>query len=453
MPVAGDVLLSDRPTDLLFSGSTSARKVVLSPTLSWEQGCVQEPSVWYYGGAWHMTYTGGWGNAGIGYATAPNPQGPWTKNPTPVLGLGYGGMALNVSAHMEFCEDGTVYSYYPSQPGGGDLMVATASATSPASFTTQGVALMHTSAVAAIVNSHLYRRGPGDYVLTFESKAVTAWPQWQIGYATGTSPLGPFTVQTFPLPTLSRGDSTAMYGGPWITKQDDLWVLYYHASKTQNLPTDIYRATSPDLVTWSPTAVPLIRRTLAVEVDQVADFTMAANPSGGPRYAFWSAQDNVKPSGYIVMAVPRMPTLQYDGGQWTQVSPDAPDYSRQVRVSLPSNLSVAGHGGSWFDVPGALLTYTPSRDEVFTLTGSCLTSTALAQSYYVRVGASPTPGGYPNFNAYHEATPAGRVTSDTFPLSGQLDAGVTYSWSLQVQSASALTVYAGSQLSIVTSPR
>lgn len=47
---------------------------------------VQGPEVIFDGSQYHMWYTGDDGSTySIGYATAPNPDGPWTKHPGPVL--------------------------------------------------------------------------------------------------------------------------------------------------------------------------------------------------------------------------------------------------------------------------------------------------------------------------------------------------------------------------------
>ncbi|WP_160573678.1 glycoside hydrolase family protein [Actinomadura physcomitrii] len=60
---------------------TKAAKPVLEPTLESERGALNQPSVVYKDGRWHMSYFGvsGDGNGQIHYATATNPGGPWEK--------------------------------------------------------------------------------------------------------------------------------------------------------------------------------------------------------------------------------------------------------------------------------------------------------------------------------------------------------------------------------------
>ncbi|MFE3598793.1 hypothetical protein [Streptomyces sp. NPDC059142] len=59
-----------------------APEPVLAPTLSTESSALNQPSVVPYDGLWHMTYFGvdGGGAGRIHYASAPRPEGPWTKH-------------------------------------------------------------------------------------------------------------------------------------------------------------------------------------------------------------------------------------------------------------------------------------------------------------------------------------------------------------------------------------
>lgn len=61
---------------------TKAADPVLTPTLPSESGALNQPSVVYQGGVWHMTYFGvaGDGNGQIHYASANAPGGPWEKH-------------------------------------------------------------------------------------------------------------------------------------------------------------------------------------------------------------------------------------------------------------------------------------------------------------------------------------------------------------------------------------
>lgn len=303
--------------DITVSASAGDRAVILTASAAWENDVVCEPSPWFHNGAWHMLYTAGWASGAIGYATATDPFGTWTKHPTPVIGDGHGGMAGFTSHHSVYVEGDTIYALYPDGPPGvgGDLVVATASIDDPTTFTTVGTLLAATGAIAGIVNTALFKRGDSDYVLMFEAHA-TSGPQWQIGYAEGTSPTGSFTINTFPLPTLQIG--TGVYGGPDLSRQDDgTWTMLYHASTTSSsVPTAIYRATSPDLTTWTPDGAAFIDRVVnPPEVDQVADAWYLVTPARA--VMFWSGMDNVAEEGSILAS--RIVTGDpqwFDGNVW-----------------------------------------------------------------------------------------------------------------------------------------
>ena len=61
---------------------TKATDPVLSRTLPSESSNLNQPSVVHHAGVWHMTYFGvdATGNGQIHYATATEPEGPWTKH-------------------------------------------------------------------------------------------------------------------------------------------------------------------------------------------------------------------------------------------------------------------------------------------------------------------------------------------------------------------------------------
>jgi hypothetical protein len=69
---------------------------VLIPVLTPESGWIQEPNVLQFPDGFHMFYTGGGENGtyeSIFLATAPQPEGPWTRYAShPIIGSGYGGI-------------------------------------------------------------------------------------------------------------------------------------------------------------------------------------------------------------------------------------------------------------------------------------------------------------------------------------------------------------------------
>lgn len=85
------------------------------------------------------------------------------------------------------------------------------------------------------------------------------------------------------------------YGGPGIypTQVGGLYQLWYHAvNASGDLPTDIYRATSPDLINWTPiTPNPVLTHLgSGFEFDQVADPCVVE--VAGTSYLFYDGDNN-----------------------------------------------------------------------------------------------------------------------------------------------------------------
>jgi hypothetical protein len=142
----------------------------------------------------------------------------------------------------------------------------------------------------------------------FESE-VSGAGVFTTGYATAASPLGPFTTNTFPLPTLQI--DSGMFGGPHLFKTGATYSLWYHAAigASQNLPTDIYRATSPDLINWTTDLIPKVRRFHRFETDQAADPFVVTDPASGIVYLFWEGYDNTSGHATIMRSVPQAMTI------------------------------------------------------------------------------------------------------------------------------------------------
>lgn len=269
--------------------------VVLRPTLAWEHGAVQEPSVWQAGGKWLMLYTGGWERAALGLAVANRASGPWRKHGAPVLGLGHGGWSGPIAHANVYVESGTLYAYFPSHVDGGNLVVATAPLSDPSRWTTRGGAMAATPAAFGLVNTWLVKAAPHHYALMFESRGRQTW--WQQGLATGNSPLGPFRIRAYPLPSLQRAPG-AMYGGPSVTGRLHDWTIWYHAARNPGatLPTDIYTARSTDLIHWHNVRLVVEHQAPA---DQAADMDVVGSAS------FWSIMHN--PPGAATGAIAYAP--------------------------------------------------------------------------------------------------------------------------------------------------
>lgn len=266
------------------------RAPVLQADQVWEQNCVMEPSVYWDGARWVMVYSGGWAAEQLGWATAPSIDGPWAKQGP--LGFGSGRSSV-------FQDAGTLYVYYNDT--GNNLMVK--SGPDIQSLGAASTAFTASGSVTRIVNTSVINDA-GTYKMMFE--AYAGGPPWAMGYATASNPLGPFTTNTFPLPTLiitGRGNGAS---GPSLTKVGAVFNLWYH---NPTLPTDIYHATSSDCVTWTAETLPRIRRTHPFEFDQVADSCYVADPATSIGYLFWSAMDNVTPAAAIMRSVPQAMTI------------------------------------------------------------------------------------------------------------------------------------------------
>jgi sucrose-6-phosphate hydrolase SacC (GH32 family) len=99
---------------------------------------------------------------------------------------------------------------------------------------------------------------------------------------------------------LQHGEGT--FGGPWLTKIGETYHLWYHGSLIDNLPTQIYHATSDDLVTWrQSSAAPILDRSQSWEVDQVADPSLVE--ANGRTFLFYDGDDNVGRRAAINVAV------------------------------------------------------------------------------------------------------------------------------------------------------
>lgn len=254
---------------------------VLSASQPWQHGAQGEPSVWHDRDGWHMIYSAGWDQAAIGYATAPRPSGPWTDHGK-ILGLGAGGYAHQAARNSILIDHCRLFVYFTA-PLGGPLMVATG----PNAMNLHVVGKVLTG--RPVVNTSVVRDGK-HYRLLFEQNIDSA-AHWAVGYADATSPLGPFTVRTFPLRSLRVGDGAV--GGPDLHKTPDGFDVLYHAARHGTLPTDIYRATSTDLIHWT--------RPSLVVAHPGGFFDQAADPSEADRWLFYSVADNTHGKGYTTV--------------------------------------------------------------------------------------------------------------------------------------------------------
>lgn len=256
----------------------------------WEARSVQEPNVWHQGHRWHMIFSGGWDRMAVGHATAPTIDGPWTQDPDPILGLGHGRWAGTAREPSVLVDRGRIYVYFspttePGSPHACDLMVATGPDVHHLHVLPRP-ALRPFGDARAIVNVSVVRDGV--YRMMFESRIADAGT-WAIGYAEGRTPVS-FTPVRFPVVGLSHGGA---FGGPDLHRTPHGWNLLYHAAPYSTLPTDIYRATSTDLVHWTPGPH---------MVTHPSGSDQAADPYLAGHRLFYSVMDNPQQHGGVYAA-------------------------------------------------------------------------------------------------------------------------------------------------------
>lgn len=265
---------------------------ILTASLPWEEHDVSEPNLWKSGHKWHMIYTGGWSHGiHLGYATSPDGI-HWNKHREPIIAHG-----AESSIYREY---GTLYVYYSptintSVANGGDLLVSSgpdALHLKPHKIP----AMVYSKEAIGITNTCLMKKGT-QYILHFDSNCVGI-AHWKQGIAISNSPLGPFHILVFPLKSIERGTQGG-YGAPNITKQGQTYTLWYLAALKGTLPTDIYSATSTDLIHWQKAPMQITRET-PYEFDQVAD-PFVINSANQTRM-YYSAMNNTKSTGMICMA-------------------------------------------------------------------------------------------------------------------------------------------------------
>lgn len=304
----------------------SIRKTILKKDQSYETSFVQEPSAWYYNGKWHMIYGCG---AGVGYASATSPKGPWTKHTALVFGGGVG--IAGAPAHQNIYREGnTLYMTYVDSGANTKFSQATASVDDPKTWTVNaGFAFDPGSDYRSggLGNTWTLKDG-SDYWLFFET-SYGAYG-WQTGLAKGSSPAGPFTVVQFPLIDLAKapgqfgdffGPKFFPVGNPCVFKENGEYIMFAGAKLINGALNDIYRWTAPAPIgpwTVSNGGYPILRRNTQAEVDQTVD-PMVAQADNGAWWMFYSQMDNVSGTGSIA-AVPMAPALlMYNGEKFDTV--------------------------------------------------------------------------------------------------------------------------------------
>lgn len=249
---------------------------VLAATLPWEGTTVQEPTVMWDKGRYRLWYTGGWWTAHLGYAESRDGY-HWHKKTTPVLWD---------ATHSNVVKTRRGFIIYSGRADGVLTIAYTHDGTNvlwrkellrpqPGAWTDRGIA-----------NTFAWRNHSG-WQLLYEALGPDGW---QTALAEGDGSAWTWRHATSPL-SLGFG---GMAGGPW----KDGRCLYFHASTSGGLPTDIYRRCGPSLLHLGPPLLMVEREQPTWQVDQVADPSIAHRPDHKPLMMF-SGMDNIKEVGYI----------------------------------------------------------------------------------------------------------------------------------------------------------
>ena len=309
------------PTDR--SWIRSAQNPVLLPTEPWEETCVCEPQVFWdkHKHQFRMYYRGGWGHQAVGVATSENGV-QWQKylhNPI----YGHGGS--NISGYNEggqpfvlFQESLQKYWLFTTAPSRMNI------ATSPDGYAWK----TERSHIQLPTNCGLW----GNRVVWIEDcveenattiqgiwymlQEVMCGGIWNIFlYASSNGLVWHVGNHGRPLSSLQIGAGGGMYGGPdfaniggTVTPRNasGMYNLWYHAAPEGRgvLPTDIYHASSTDLISWhkSLNGEPVLKHTgNGFEYDQVADPAPTVDPYGNI-FLFYDGDNNRNGRAAIGMA-------------------------------------------------------------------------------------------------------------------------------------------------------
>lgn len=212
---------------------------------------INEPSVIYDGGVFKMWYRLGWDQGSIGYATSSDGL-TWTKySGNPVL------TSNNPHGPYVFKYDGTYYMY--ATDSWGPVYLYTSS--NGQSWTAYSGNPVLTLGNASAWDGHALGNvcvwvENGQWKMIYEASGS----EWNLGLATSSD--GKTWTKNSGNPVLIDG------GGPDVIKQGSTYYMWFHAGQ---LPTQIYLATSTNLVTWSS-------RSLIVPISESWEASQTADP-------------------------------------------------------------------------------------------------------------------------------------------------------------------------------
>ena len=175
----------------------------------------------------------------IGVAAADHPLGPFVDRGTLVRGA--------IDAHLFRDEDGRLYLYYVSLPGGFRIMVRPMA--DPVTPQGEAVELIRPTvpwekAQGRVTEGPWMLKRNGNYYLMYSGSGANG-PDYAIGYATAKSPLGPFAKYAGN-PIAKRGNGIFGPGHHCVAEGPDgrLWLVY-HQKNTEKVDWDRFLAIDP----------------------------------------------------------------------------------------------------------------------------------------------------------------------------------------------------------------
>ena len=271
---------------------------ILSPSAPWEGSCVCENVVLYNSGFYKMWYRGGWSETAIGFAVSADGIN-WTKHiGNPVYGGGGSGVLTSPGEPWVSQFNGT-YWLFTTDNKGPFMNVSTSN--DGITWKPQISSCALPTGAGLWGNRVVWVEGPTRWLMLHEAMSGDLWEiflysssdglTWQID--NGGAPLR--SLQVHP---------SGMYGGPRFARladsltpryPDGLYHLWYHAATDGGgLPTDIYHATSSDLLNWTitPKTPVLTHAGSGWEWDQVAG-PVPIVVGAGPAMLFYDGDNNV----------------------------------------------------------------------------------------------------------------------------------------------------------------
>jgi len=203
---------------------------------SWGQTNLWAPEVVKYQGAYYMVYSASGGADGfkrICMAKATNPLGPFTDIAAPLFDDGQGW----IDGHIFFDTDGQIYLYCVqamSDPPDTKSYPHVAKLNSTLTGLTTGLTLCLSPSQSWEGGTNKWNEGPavlkhGGYYFMLYSGSAYDNPNYAMGYATATNPMGPWTKYTGN-PIVKKTSTVSGPGHCAVTTSPDgteLWLVYH----------------------------------------------------------------------------------------------------------------------------------------------------------------------------------------------------------------------------------